>query len=212
MRGISSEYGMSSGMQARMPRISIVPSPGKSRSSRAVRMIASIVDGHCCSASHTCAKRNHSRGSRARSSQLEFDRAMCSMSISMAALGRSTARSTRVASARLPVSVQCGNSRFTKMPRGFARSHRRANRSIARSRLGSGSWAMTFVAPSSAVALSSATKSSGPSLGSMRKSSTSSTSTPLSSSRALVSFMRARSRARSCSGSAAVTRVMRRLA
>ena len=71
----------------------------------------------------------------------------------MPALLRLTARTTLAASARLPVSVQCGNSRLTKMPSGFARSHSLAKRAVVRSRSGSGSCAMMCCAPSSAVGL-----------------------------------------------------------
>ena len=71
---------------------------------------------------------------------------------------------------------------------------------------------MMSCAPSSAVASSSGLKSSGSSFGSMRKSSTSWMRTPVADMRALVSRISALSRARSYSGSAGVTRVMRRLA
>ena len=115
------------------------------------------------------AKENHSRGSFASSSRLESERPKCSMSTRMPALLRFTVRTTLVAAARLPVSVQCGNSRLTEMPSGFARSQSFAKRAVARSRSGSGNWAMMCRAPSSAVAPSSATKSFGSSLGSMRE-------------------------------------------
>ena len=50
---------------------------------------------------------------------LESERPKWSMSTRIPALLRFTARTTLAASARLPVSVQCGNSRLTKMPSGF---------------------------------------------------------------------------------------------
>ena len=91
------------------------------------------------------------RGNERKRSRLDFERPKCSMSIRMPAFGLLTARTTFSAASRLPVSVQCGNSRLTKIPRGFARSHSRANRSVARLRSGSGSWAMMFFAPRSLI-------------------------------------------------------------
>ena len=137
---------------ARMPRTSIPPSPGNWRSSRAVWMMPAIVGGTSLAASQTWAKRNHSRGSLASSSRRESERPKWSMSTRMPAFVRFTARTTFAASARLPVSVQCGNSRLTKIPSGFARSQSLANRAVARSRSGSGNCAMMCFAPSSAVA------------------------------------------------------------
>ncbi len=66
--------------------MSIPPSPGNSRSSRAVWMTPASVDGISFAASHTCAKRNQSRGSAASSARLESDRPKCSMSTRMPAL------------------------------------------------------------------------------------------------------------------------------
>ena len=177
-RGISSAYGCRRGRHARIPRTSISPSPGKCRSSRAVRMMPAIVGGTCCSASQTWAKRNHSRGSlrarrdSSRSGRNEACRSGCRI--------RSDSPPARHWSPRqaLPVSVQCGNSRLTKMPSGFARSQSFAKRAVARSRSGSGSCAMMLLRAELGGRLEFGAKSSGPSVGSMRKSSTSSTSRP----------------------------------
>ena len=201
---------MCCGRQARMPRTSMPPSPGNCRSSRAVWMMPAIVGGTSLAASQTCAKRNHSRGQLRELVDARIRAPEVQHVDEDAGVGPVDRAHDLVAVARLPVSVQCGNSRLTKMPSGFARSHSRAKRSVARSRSGSGSCAMTCCAPSSAVASSSGMKSSGSSFGSMRNSSPSLTATPVAASRALVSRISALSRARSYSTSSGVTRVMRR--
>jgi len=154
---------------------------------------------------------NQLADSLASSSRLEPERAKCRVSTRIPALSLSTARTILVAAVKLPVSVQCGNSRLTKMPSGRARSQSRANRAVARARSGSGNWAMIRRAPSSAVASSTGMKLSGSSDGSMRNSSTSSTFSPVACSLALVSFISSRSCARLYRSSSGVTRVKRRL-